>query len=84
MSTKISQVLEFYYLRAALMSEAARSMHTVTITVNNYAVTWDTWLNRYLNKAILRKKHTRALLKHPKIPNNNVEALHTKVFEHLG
>ncbi|XP_062711534.1 uncharacterized protein LOC134289564 [Aedes albopictus] len=56
-------------------------------------VAWDTLVNRYSNKAILRKKHIRALLKYPKISNNNVDALHkvvdefqrhTKVLEQLG
>ncbi|XP_062699493.1 uncharacterized protein LOC134284534 [Aedes albopictus] len=92
-STEISQVQKFHYLRAALKGEAARLIQSITITANNYAVAWDTLVNRYSNKAILRKKHIRALLKHPKIPNNNVEALHkivdefqrhTKVLEQLG
>lgn len=92
-STEISQVQKFHYLRAALKGEAASSIQSITITANNYAVAWDTLVNRYSNKAILRKKHIRALLKYPKIPNNNVEALHkvvdefqrhTKVLEQLG
>ncbi|XP_065083738.1 uncharacterized protein LOC135705815 [Ochlerotatus camptorhynchus] len=92
-STEISQVQKFHYLRAALKGEAANLIQSVTITANNYAVAWQTLVNRYSNKAILRKKHIRALLKHPTIPNNNVDALHkivdefqrhTKVLEQLG
>lgn len=64
-STEISHVQKFHYLRAALKSEAARLIQSITITANNYAVAWDTLVKRYSNKAILRKKHIRALLKHP-------------------
>ncbi|XP_062703695.1 uncharacterized protein LOC134286139 [Aedes albopictus] len=92
-STEISQVQKFHYLRAALKGEAANLIQSITITANNYAVAWDALVTRFSNRAILRKKHIRALLKHPKIPNNNVEALHkivdefqrhTKVVEQLG
>lgn len=92
-STEISCVQKFHYLRAALKGEAANLIQSITITANNYPVAWDTLVQRYSNKVLLRKKHIRALLKYPKIPNNSVEALHkivdefqrhTKVLEQLG
>ncbi|XP_055614826.1 uncharacterized protein LOC129761144 [Toxorhynchites rutilus septentrionalis] len=92
-STEIPHVQKFHYLRAALKGEAANLVQSISITANNYAVAWQTLVNRYSNKAILRKKHIRALLKHPKISSHSVESLHkivdefqrhTKVLEQLG
>ncbi|XP_055633488.1 uncharacterized protein LOC129773856 [Toxorhynchites rutilus septentrionalis] len=92
-SNEISCVQKFHYLRAALKGEAANLIQSITITANNYAVAWETLVQRYSNKILLRKKHIRALLKYPKIPNHSVEALHkivdefqrhTKVLEQLG
>ncbi|XP_053687160.1 uncharacterized protein LOC128736697 [Sabethes cyaneus] len=92
-STEISCVQKFHYLRAALKGEAANLIQSITITAANYSVAWDTLVKRYSNKAILRKKHIRALLKYPKILNSNVDALHkivddfqrhVKVLQQLG
>ncbi|XP_058816507.1 uncharacterized protein LOC131679781 [Topomyia yanbarensis] len=92
-STEISCVQKFHYLRAALKGEAANLIQSITITAANYSVAWDTLVKRYSNRSILRKKHIRALLKYPKIPNNSVDALHkivddfqrhTKVLQKLG
>ncbi|XP_053682608.1 uncharacterized protein LOC128733054 [Sabethes cyaneus] len=92
-STEISCVQKFHYLRAALKGEAANLIQSITITAANYSVAWDTLVKLYSNKAILRKKHIRALLKYPKILNSNVDALHkivddfqrhVKVLQQLG
>ncbi|XP_055527362.1 uncharacterized protein LOC129719983 [Wyeomyia smithii] len=92
-STEISCVPKVHYLLAALKGEAANLIQSVTITAANYSVAWDTLVKRYSNKAILRKKHIRALLKYTKILNNSVDALHrivddfqrhTKVLQQLG
>ncbi|XP_055633242.1 uncharacterized protein LOC129773628 [Toxorhynchites rutilus septentrionalis] len=92
-STEISSVQKFHYVRAALKGEAANLIHSITITAANYSVAWDTLIKRYSNKSLLRKKHIRALLKYPKIPNGSLEALHrifddfqrhTKVLQQLG
>ncbi|XP_055590962.1 uncharacterized protein LOC129743045 [Uranotaenia lowii] len=92
-STEISCVQKFHYLRAALKGEAANLIQSITITANNYSVAWEALVTRYSNTTLLRKKHIRALLKYPKIPNNSVDALHrivdefqrhTKILEQLG
>ncbi|XP_055622724.1 uncharacterized protein LOC129766234 [Toxorhynchites rutilus septentrionalis] len=92
-STEISFVQKFHYLRASLKEEAASLIQSIAITTNNYTVAWDTLVQRYSNKALLRKKHIRALLKYPKISNQSVDALHkivddfqrhTKILEQLG
>ncbi|XP_065073050.1 uncharacterized protein LOC135697364 [Ochlerotatus camptorhynchus] len=89
-STEISFVQKFHYLRAPLKGEAANLIQSIAITANNYTVAWDTLVKRYSNKALLRKKHIRALLKYV---NQSVEALHkvvdefqrhTKILEQLG
>ncbi|XP_055633965.1 uncharacterized protein LOC129774272 [Toxorhynchites rutilus septentrionalis] len=92
-STEISNMQKFHYLRAAIKGEAANLIQSIVITAANYSVAWYTLVKRYSNKGLLRKKHIRALLKYPKIPNNSVEALHrildefqchTKVLQQLG
>ncbi|XP_058456735.1 uncharacterized protein LOC131434107 [Malaya genurostris] len=92
-STEISCVQKFHYLRASLKGEASSLIQSIIITAANYAIAWETLVKRYSNKVILRKKHIRALLKYPKIPNNSVNALHkiiddfqhhTKVLQQLG
>ncbi|XP_055622817.1 uncharacterized protein LOC129766320 [Toxorhynchites rutilus septentrionalis] len=55
-STEISFVQKFHYLRASLKGEAANLIQSITITANNYTVAWDTLVQRYSNKALLRKK----------------------------
>ncbi|XP_055634282.1 uncharacterized protein LOC129774548 [Toxorhynchites rutilus septentrionalis] len=79
--------------KESLKGEAASLIQSIAITANNYTVAWDTLVQRYSNKALLRKKYIRALLKYPKISNQSVDALHkieddfqrhTKILEQLG
>ncbi|XP_058828481.1 uncharacterized protein LOC131688298 [Topomyia yanbarensis] len=80
-STELTTVQKFHYLRASLKGEAARLTETLTITTANYAVVWQTLLDRYSNKYLLKKKHIQALLDYPKIKKQSSSALHAIVDE---
>lgn len=65
-SGDIPCIQKFQYLRSALKGDALKLIESLTITAANYSVAWQSLLNRYSNKYLLKKKHLQAITFPPK------------------
>ncbi|XP_062558239.1 uncharacterized protein LOC134223119 [Armigeres subalbatus] len=92
-SADIPCIQKFQYLRSALKGDALRLIETLTITAANYSVAWQSLLNRYANKYLLKKKHLQAITHQPKMLAKSASKLcvvveefqrHVKILEQLG
>lgn len=60
-SADIPCIQKFQYLRSALKGDALKLIESLTISAANYSVAWQSLLNRYSNKYLLKKKHLQAI-----------------------
>ncbi|XP_062712567.1 uncharacterized protein LOC134289887 [Aedes albopictus] len=92
-SGDIPCIQKFQYLRSALKGDALKLIESLTITAANYSVAWQSLLNRYSNKYLLKKKHLQAITFPPKSLSKSASKLcvvveefqrHVKILEQLG
>ncbi|XP_053699051.1 uncharacterized protein LOC128746023 [Sabethes cyaneus] len=92
-ASEIPCIQKFQYLRSALKGDALKLIESLTITANNYAVAWESLLNRYSNKYLLKKKHLQAITSQPKPIGKSISSLrvvveefqrHVKILEQLN
>ncbi|XP_022182788.1 uncharacterized protein LOC111042467 [Myzus persicae] len=62
----LTDVQRFFYLKSALTGEAAKMIKSFETSAKNYTIAWECLKERYNNKRILVKNHTKAIfdLKH--------------------
>ncbi|XP_050072642.1 uncharacterized protein LOC126560729 [Anopheles maculipalpis] len=86
-------IQKFHYLRAAVKSEAAQVIESITISAANYELAWNTLTERYSNEYLLRKRHLQAMFAIPAAQKESVSTLHhlvdeferhKKILQHLG
>ncbi|XP_055585541.1 uncharacterized protein LOC129738386 [Uranotaenia lowii] len=80
-SAEIPNIQKFQYLRSALKGDALQLIESLTISANNYVVAWESLVNRYSNKYLLKKKHLQAITGQSKIFGKNAGNLRAVVEE---
>lgn len=78
-ASEIPCIQKFQYLRSALKGDALKLIESLTITANNYGIAWESLLNRYSNKYLLKKKHLQAITSQPKAIGKSVITLRAVV-----
>lgn len=71
MTTSLTKVQKFYYLKSCLRDEALNLIETIQVTEANYDTAWQLLYDRYENKALLIHNHIRALFDYPTIDTEN-------------
>lgn len=89
----ITDVQRFFYLKAALTGEAAKMIKSFETSAKNYTTAWECLKERYNNKRILVKNHTKAIFDLKRIDQESSAKLryfidslqgHRKALEALG
>ncbi|CAI6364314.1 unnamed protein product [Macrosiphum euphorbiae] len=89
----IDDVQKFFYLRASLSGEAENCVQCMQTTSENYHKTWKSLVDRYSNKRVLIKIHTKSLFNLEPVKDESAERLrklhgslsgHFKALETLG
>ena len=78
---ELPAIQKFHYLRAAVKSEAAQVIESITISSNNYTLSWKMPTERYSNEYLLKKRHLKAMFGITPARKESAKALHQLVDE---
>ncbi|XP_055623288.1 uncharacterized protein LOC129766713 [Toxorhynchites rutilus septentrionalis] len=92
-SVELTDIQKFHYLRASLKGDALKMIDSYAMSEANYRVAWDSLVDRFSNKYLLKKRHLNALFEYPRIRRESATGLHelidcfernTKILDQLG
>ncbi|XP_055614991.1 uncharacterized protein LOC129761299 [Toxorhynchites rutilus septentrionalis] len=92
-SVELTDIQKFHYLRASLKGDALKLIDSYAMSEANYRVAWDSLVDRFSNKHLLKKRHLNALFEYTRIKRESATGLHelidcfernTKILDQLG